>query len=347
MASEDGLTVKAYAEVWGTDSSGYEYTPVAWIEAMVDPETLPNGHTVLTMQLDTNWLHLAQAQAPFQLRNVWIEDRDSNVPLSSRSRIFVDSSSDFTVRQFRPNPNLRNIPITDEMRNGPRPRGLNLTAVAGAPTLFLVHGYCASVNEFPTSQFTDAIQFQDFKQSRSNDAFALRIDSEAKKNGMTFYSIVGHSQGGLAAIHLHTFYWSGLEPSKPGRLIQSVGSPYAGCGLAGSLAGIGGVFGMGCGSNTDLTYDGASLWLKSIPPSKAQQVYYYTTTYGSKGYCAWGANMVLTTPNDGTTEIKYAALPGGNSAGSKSDWCHTTEMVYPAQCADATRNAEMNSNAAR
>jgi len=57
--------------------------------------------------------------------------------------------------------------------------------------------------------------------------------------------------------------------------------------------------------------------------------------------------MVLTSPNDGTTEVKYADLPGANSMGNKVDWCHTTEMIYSAQCTDPTRNAEMNANAAR
>ena len=33
-----GGTVKAYAEVWGTDETGFGYVPVAWIQAMVDVE---------------------------------------------------------------------------------------------------------------------------------------------------------------------------------------------------------------------------------------------------------------------------------------------------------------------
>ena len=50
---------------------------------------------------------------------------------------------------------------------------------------------------------------------------------------------MAHSQGGLAATHLHAYYWSNLETAKGGRLIQSVGSPYYGSGLAGNLAAIG------------------------------------------------------------------------------------------------------------
>jgi hypothetical protein len=38
-----------------------------------------------------------------------------------------------------------------------------------------VHGYCAGQNEFPKDEFTNAIQFQDYSQARSNDAFALKI----------------------------------------------------------------------------------------------------------------------------------------------------------------------------
>jgi len=73
-----------------------------------------------------------------------------------------------------------------------------------------------------------------------------------------------------------------------GRLIQSVGSPYGGTALAGctfylpnsspaypsalALAGVGGLFGLGCGSNYDLTRDGAKLWSASIPTSATGDV---------------------------------------------------------------------------
>ena len=46
--------------------------------------------------------------------------------------------------------------------------------------------------------------------------------------------LVGHSQGGLAALHLRSFYWSGLDLVSGGRVLQSVGSPYQGCSMAGS-----------------------------------------------------------------------------------------------------------------
>lgn len=126
--------------------------------------------------------------------------------------------------------------------------------------LVLVHGYCAGQNEFPLSQFENAVHFEDFEQSRTTDEFALKLRqfgdqfpafsivrhcwSLTMSNKLT-RSIgtqpvqVGHSQGGLAATHLHAYYWSNLENAKGGRLIQSVGSPYYGSGIAGNLAAIG------------------------------------------------------------------------------------------------------------
>jgi hypothetical protein len=50
----------------------------------------------------------------------------------------------------------------------------------------------------------------------------------------------------------------------PRRLIQSVGSPYLGCSGAGSAANLIKVFGVACGANSDLTPDGATLWLATV-----------------------------------------------------------------------------------
>ena len=50
-----------------------------------------------------------------------------------------------------------------------------MVALQARGKLILVHGYCAGQNEFPLSDFTNAVQFQDYNQVRSNDAFALKI----------------------------------------------------------------------------------------------------------------------------------------------------------------------------
>lgn len=72
----------------------------------------------------------AKVSAPFQLRHVWIQDREWNVVLSERTSIFVDSSAlatyDFASRAHR-----TAVSITEEMRFGRRPASLlNRTRVA-------------------------------------------------------------------------------------------------------------------------------------------------------------------------------------------------------------------------
>jgi hypothetical protein len=93
------------------------------------------------------------------------------------------------------------------------------------------------------------------------------------------YSVIAHSQGGLAALHLHNFYFCGLDNAEGGRLIQTVGSPYRGSKAAGFAATLGSIFGVGCGSNNDLSRDGAVIWLSGISMENRKDVYYHTTTY--------------------------------------------------------------------
>jgi len=257
------------------------------------------------------------------------------------------------------------IEITEEMRFGKRPDFYNLNAqsnskyvnyyknlTAGNGKLLLVHGYCSGP-VWPPQDFTNAVVFQDYSKSRSNDEFALMIRSFGEQ--YSSFGIVAHSQGGLASLHLKTYYWSGLDIASTGqRLIQSVGSPYRGCSLAGVLASIGALFGFGCGRNFDLSTDGAALWYSKIPkfqdgPEKT--VYYYTTRYDEGWWifsnCVTAANLVLYAPNDGTCELKFASLTSGNNMGTTQGWCHASGMKYPPQCSDPSRNKIMDSAAAR
>jgi hypothetical protein len=93
---------------------------------------------------------------------------------------------------------------------------------------------------------------------------------------------------------LLAYYWSGVDVAngisllftiylfilffyKGGRLVQSVGSPYQGTSIAGFLADLGRIFGVGCGSNYDLSRSGAANWLAKVPMDARKDVYYYTT----------------------------------------------------------------------
>ena len=214
----------------------------------------------------------------------------------------------------------------------------------------LVHGYCSGNVWGPvSSQFSNASVFQDFNRNRSHDAFAVQIWNFG--SSYDSYGIVAHSQGGAASLHLYTYYWSGLDNAGPGRLIQSVGTPYQGTSLAGSLAALGQIFGVGCGTNTDLTYNGAAAWLSGIPSWARGEVNYYTTSFDDVwwryDYCHLASDLLLDDPDDGTVEKAYGQLSGAVNRGHKEDWCHTTGMRDPAQYKDSGRNATMNANAAR
>jgi len=142
------------------------------------------------------------------------------------------------------------------------------------------------------------------------------------------------------------YYFTGLEYGKgKGQILQTVGTPYLGSGLAGNLAWLGEIFGIACGTTFDMTYDGAKLWLTGITMENRKYVEFYTTM-GDWNACSWAANMVLTIPNDGTTEIQYANLAGGVNKGTTKGWCHTEGLNYDPQCYDRSRNQLMNSRSA-
>ncbi len=328
---EAGAQVTAYAEMWGVDASG-KAVPVGWFGGMsqVDKDGLPLG-------FDVRWIAYSGVRGPFELRNVRLQDAATSIPLGERARVALKA----------PELKVDSLPkvaaITDEMRMGPRPASAVEPKAAGG-RLMLVHGYCSGSNPWPTSDFSSYAVFQDYNQNRSHDAFARLI----RDFGAQFpsFGIVAHSQGGAASLHLYTYYWSGLDYSSGSRLIQSVGTPYQGTALAGNLALLGQIFGVGCGSNWDLTYDGASLWLSGIPSWARSRVHYWTTSdkdvWWRWDYCSMATDPILDDPEDGVVERWAGQLSGANNHGHKTGWCHTSSMRDPAQTSDHSRNAEMN-----
>ena len=142
-----------------------------------------------------------------------------------------------------------------------------------------------------------------------------------------------------------------MDGADNGRLIQSVGTPYQGTLLAGTIASLGAVFGVQCGFNEDLTYDGASSWLSGIPNWARAEVNYYTTSFEDKwwrfDHCNVASDLVLSDPEDGVTEKAKGQLPGGVNRGHKTGWCHTADMRDPSQTSDNSRNVEMVQAAAK
>lgn len=349
--------VRAAAEVWGRAADGSP-APVAWISSLAKPVAETGGARV-SLVLDGRWIALAKAQGPFELRNVRLQDRDHNVLLSSASQMPL------AVSALPASASDAIAAVTPEMLMGARPAWLpskverqeqGRTVNGNNHALMLVHGYCSSdvwATGLNNGNFTNAQKFLDLDQNRTHDQFAILVRNFGLSQ-LKSYGIVAHSQGGAASLHLYATYWSGLDwvdfdVVDGTRLIQSLGTPYQGTALAGNLAWIGNIFGTGCGSNTDLTYEGAAAWLANIP-SWARSKVYYTTT-GENSIWAWnsctGADFLLDDPNDGVTENSYAQLSGANNMGYTDQECHVTGGPYPAQYYNATRNSAMNAAAKR
>jgi len=296
-------------------------------------------------------LQLAGVVGPLTLKNVYVSDLETTYPVSiATGDIKVVSSESFLVsRSNSP------IQITKEMRFGFNPLRQRYEAMRNAsaakPNLLLLPGYCSSSNPWTGQSFTSGTYFNTGGGNFANHAFATKVMDHLLPLDLPSFGTIGHSQGGMIAAHIHNYFFTGLDSPSSGHLIQTVGTPWRGCTAAGSLAKLGQIFGIGCGSNNDLSLDGAVNWLSGISLAVRQEVHFYTTTYKLGTFfgdsCNLAMNLVLQWPNDGTTEIKYGTLDGATNMGNKEQWCHTTGMNYKPQYQDSVRNTEMNTLAAR
>lgn len=330
------------AEVWGLKDG--VPTPVCWLARVCDGER--------TLALDLRWVALAGVDpSTLELRRVRSHDTESYSMVGDLERITLPPvRGPLPMAPMAPTPDMLTgrpglMAVESSLVDGAAPR-----SVLPGHRLFLVHGYCSGGNPFPLSHFTGAVAtFADPNQNRTHDAFAQTILAQGAP--MKSYGVVAHSQGGMAALHLSTFYWSGLDWSQGERLIQSVGTPYQGTPLAGDAAVLGSIFGSGCGSNADLDPSGAAAWLSLIPTANRAQVWYWSTSFTDRpfqiDFCNFISGLLLTDPEDGVVERSRAQLPGANNMGHTEGWCHTTGMRDPAQTTDAARNAQMNERARR
>jgi hypothetical protein len=332
--------VLVYAEVWGTNAQG-SWEAMSWISGISPLQQDENGLSAPAV-LDVRWAALNGLNAPFELRNIRIQDVDTHIPLSQLPQLSV------AIHELPGGASKTVTRISDEMLYGKRPVVTQSNFHKSGPKLMLVHGYCSGRVWF-TSHFTGAVEFQDYEQNRSHDAFANLIRNFG--SSYSSFGIVAHSQGGCASLHLYTYYWSGLDYSSGDRLIQSVGTPYRGTAIAGILADLGAIFGVQCGSQWDLTYDGASLWLSGIPSWARSRVYYSTTSFTDKwwryDYCNAATDLTLDDPDDGVIEKWGGQLSGATNKGHKTGWCHTLSMRDPGQTTDRSRNNDMNAHANR
>ncbi len=336
----------AGAEVWATGDQGA--TLCGWIGGMAAVDE----HGV-HLTLDTRWIAAAGCDgAGVELRAVRLADPKSAITLAKVASVSlgtievcrrpVTASGQEAMHMGKPD--RGSVDVTPPARGG----------LGGGHNLMLVHGYCSSGVSWPAGHFSgDVSMYQNSNQNFSHDEFAIDVASF----GLQYksYGIAGHSQGGQAALHMYSFYWTGLDwatpsPQDGGRIIQNLGVPYYGTALAGDLALLGEIFGAGCGVNWDMTYDGAANWLSYVPGWARAQTWSWTTTfYDGWGYdyCHLGTDLFLWDPEDGVVESFSGELDGGNFRGLKEGWCHIHGMSDPAQVDDSSRNNEINVEAAR
>lgn len=337
---------RGYAQVWAKDENNNE-APVCWISSIVDVKE-ENGKKGVELELNLKWVALAKLNLPLTLKEVVLQETNSFIPVAETSEIQVESNSRLALNIV----NLRNVKeISKEMKFGKSL--LQRTNATENRKVILTHGYCSGENPWSKQKelFTDAAFFLKANANMNNQQFAESILQFAEKEGITSFGLIAHSQGGTASAHLLNYFESGLDFAEGERRIQTLGTPWKGCSAAGSAAGIGKIFGIGCGANADLSTDGAILWLAGISPEVRKEIYSYTTTYELGNffgdYCNLAINALLKWPNDGTAELDLAKLPNGNYMGNTEKQCHTTDMAYDAQYEDTARNILFNQKAAR
>jgi pimeloyl-ACP methyl ester carboxylesterase len=350
----EGLQVRTYAEVYGTEMGGTELKAACWVGGYTN---IANGN--IEFEVNKKWLVAAGVEAPLVLRQVAIYDADVHVPLSAvpevkLDHVFVNVRRSAAAALARP---------TEEMLKGRRPAHLHPHVArqrrqgsnATLPSLLLLHGYCAKDNPWTRNNpvdFSQYISYEGFldKSVLTNEYAQAVIQAHGH---LPSWGLVGHSQGGLVALHLHNFYWSPNDAvATTGRPIQSMGTPWGGVSGTGAALDIGALFGVGCGDNFDLSTDGANLWQAGLQVAAKKDVWYYTTmwkkTFLHPRYCNLATNLVLDWPNDGMAEQVRAQLPEGHAVENPFEGeCHTTDMKWPAQTSNVRRNKEINDNAAR
>ena len=209
---ESVLSYRAFAQVWGTGENREE-VPVAWISGLVDVQKrefcLFNCHYI-HMQLDSRWLELANAKQPLHLKSVTLEELKAFITLSRSDALEV--TADDKLLKWSPSLNTEAIKIDWEMKEGYNPyRVQKVDNVTETGQLLLLHGYCAQENGFLLEYFDDYLLFENYEKNLLHDEYAREVIDFLAKEGATRFSVVGHSQGGAVALHLYSYYQTGLD----------------------------------------------------------------------------------------------------------------------------------------
>ena len=206
---------RAYAQVWGTGEGNGE-VPVAWIGGLVEVQSreccLSDCHYI-EMELDTRWLELANAKHLLTLKSVTLDEVKTFITLSKSDAVEV--IADDQLMNWLPSRKAEDIEIDWEMKEGYNPYRMKKednTDETGQ--LLLLHGYCATCSSGFRDQlpyFDNPLLYEDYGQNRFINEYAENVIDFLIKNGSTRFSVVGHSQGGMVALHLYTYHCTGLD----------------------------------------------------------------------------------------------------------------------------------------
>jgi len=346
-SAENSRHVYAYAEVWTKDGK----KPIAWIGGMTQPEPGRSGRLGLPVLLDARWLALAEAkEMDYLLRNVRIQDPDTFIPIDQIAEL------PFTVGELPGTALLAkdSVVMDDSLYVGKGDRTISVddaeTAIPPRDKfsntgIFLVHGWCSNWATWPSTHFGRPGRiggtelFNDPDASRSHDAFARQIRDQGAANFANSFTVVAHSQGGAAAVHLRSFYNSLLDLSTAPRRIQTMGTPYGGSTLmdyylaTGPLGWlIAEIFGA-CTAQFDLGTVGSALWSSNIPSWARGDVYFYRTGYRrphtfwqSLQFWRWHcgvASFAIPLWDDGVVATFQGWFSGAHDMGITEGECHT------------------------
>lgn len=349
--------VLVYAEIWSDDK------PVSFINTMAHVD----NNSQLSLAIDSRWFALAGStnRQKFEFKNIKLLDPDTYLIIDEMKSLKVPVSRFPDAAYSR----ASEVIIDDNMLYGKNDVYLpfedaknEIDAIRGGPAngIFLVHGWCANTTAWNQFNFNDGPTFEytNTNSSIGRNNFAIAIRNQADAIFTDWFSVVAHSQGGQAAVHLQAYFFSGLDLSPAPRPIQTVGAPYQGSTLMDlyffSGAGIiNAIFNFSdCEPQFSLTTPGSYFWSIFLPTATQNDTFYYRTIHDTPNnfwqalqFWRWKCNFasyILGGNDDGVTRPFKSWLLFGNNMGITESQCHTGGMRYTDQKDDLGRNNIMD-----
>ena len=348
-----------YAEIWRDDK------PVSTINTITSVHETSIGNSV-TVALDSRWFALAEThgQQGFEFRNIRLLDPNTYLLLDSKADLFVP------VVGFPEQESIKAsaVEINDEMLLGKNDITVPVASGQGAQEsvnfdangIMLVHGWCSNTSTWQQWRFNDGptVEYNSPITSMGRNDFAIELALQSNVAFRDWFSVVAHSQGGQAAVHMQSYYFTGLDNSPAPRPIQTVGTPYQGSLLmdlyVGSGAGmINDIFNIDdCQAQWSLTTASSIPWAIMLPFNSQQRTFYYRTTHGmpsnwweSLQFWRWKCNAgswIIPGADDGVVSVGEGWLGLGNDMGIMARECHTGGMNFMDQRRDNNRNDIMD-----